>query len=216
MVSGGGGSVKRCLDLFCGAGGGAMGYHRAGFEVTGIDIKPQPRFPFSFVQADALEFLGMANLARFSLIHASPPCQAYSRARVLHGREHPDLVPAVRAALERTGKPYVIENVPGAPLIHPVLLCGLHFGLKVFRHRLFETDGWLLSMPHVPHGDRRIGRDGFCCPAGHGESGRVRVPADHRCMQCWRAAMGIDWMTRAELAQAIPPAYTQWIGEQLS
>lgn len=203
------------LDLFCGAGGCAVGYHRAGFDVLGVDIRPSPRYPFPCVRADALEFLQTANLAPITMIHASPPCQRYSRAQVLQGRTHPDLVPAVRAALVATGKPYVIENVVGAPLIHPVTLCGLMFGLRVFRHRLFETDGWLLSPPHEPHGDRRIGKDGFCCPAGDGDSGRRRIPSDHRRVDVWRQGMEIAWMTRDELAQAVPPAYTQWVGDQI-
>ncbi len=149
------------LDLFCGQGGSAMGYHRAGYEIVGVDRAAQPRFPFRFIQADALEFLACCRVSAFDLIHASPPCQRYSRAQVLHGREHPDLVPATREALVASGRPWVIENVVGAPLVHPVMLCGLMFGLKVFRHRLFETDGWLLSPPHEPHGMRRIGVDGF-------------------------------------------------------
>lgn len=205
----------KLLDLYCGAGGCAVGYHQAGFEVVGVDIRPQKRYPFPFIQADALEFLASARLESFHVIHASPPCQQYSRARVLHGREYPDLVAATRDALRRTGKPYVIENVEGAPLLDPICLCGLMFGLKVFRHRLFETSEFLLQPPHLKHGDRRIGKDGFCCPAGHGDSGYGRVPSDHRTVVAWKNAMQIHWMTREELTQAIPPAYTRWIGEQM-
>jgi DNA (cytosine-5)-methyltransferase 1 len=188
----------KLLDLFCGAGGSAVGYSRAGFtEILGIDNRPQKRYPFAFRQADALEFLAGVKPGEFDLIHASPPCQAYTRARVLHARQHPDLVEATRTALQRTGCPYVIENVVGAPLLYPVVLCGLMFGLKVFRYRLFETDGWLLSPPHLDHGDCRIGRDGFCCVAGHGDANghkgtRKSVPPDHRRVDAWRRAMGID------------------------
>lgn len=203
------------LDLFCGAGGAGMGYHLAGFEVIGVDIKHQPRYPFAFIQADALEFLASAKLQGFDLIHASPPCQAYSVANNIHQREHPRLIEPLRALLVAAGKPYVIENVIGAPLLNPVMLCGMMFGLKVFRHRLFETDPAILVMPHARHGREQIGVNGFCCVAGHGDSGRGRIAADHRHIARWKVAMGIDWMTRDELAQAIPPAYTQWIGEQL-
>lgn len=192
-----------------------MGYHQAGFEVVGVDIRPQPRYPFAFVQADALEFLQWARLDGFDVIHASPPCQQYSRARVLHGREYPDLVEPVRERLIASGLPYVIENVIGAPLREPVILCGVMFGLKVFRHRLFECSEFLLQSPHLAHGQRRIGKDGFVCPAGHGDSGSVRIPSDHRTSKAWAAAMGIDWMIMREMSQAIPPAYTRWIGEEL-
>ena len=131
----------KLLDLFCGAGGAAMGYHRAGFDdITGVDIKPMPRYPFKFIQGDALEYLA-AHGAEYDVIHASPPCQAYSiMQHANHMRkDHPDLVDSVRDALKQTGKPWIIENVPGAPLIDPILLCGLSFGLRVIRHRLFES-----------------------------------------------------------------------------
>jgi DNA (cytosine-5)-methyltransferase 1 len=212
----------RLLDLFCGAGGAAMGYYQAGFdEILGVDIRPQPRYPFRFIQADALEFLArFGPSSGWDLIHASPPCQHYSVANNIWKRDHPDLLDAVREGLQRAGSPYVIENVVGAPLRSPVLVCGVMFGLKVFRHRLFESSELLLQPPHMPHGGRAIGRDGFCCVAGHGDSNghkgkRKPVPPDHRSVAAWRRAMGIDWMTRSELAQAIPPAYTKWIGEQL-
>src|SRR5574337_20985 len=127
----------RLLDLFCCAGGCAMGYHRAGFDVVGVDINPQQRYPFEFHQADAMTF----DLSGFDAIHASPPCQAYT---VLGGREdlshYPDLVDAVRERLQASGKPWIIENVPGAPLRDPITLCGAMFGLRRYRHRLFERD----------------------------------------------------------------------------
>jgi DNA (cytosine-5)-methyltransferase 1 len=217
----------RLLDLFSGAGGCAVGYHRAGFtEIVGVDVKPQPRYPFTFVQADALEYLA-AHGHEFDAIHASPPCQRYSVATFCRGRRdhHPDLVGPARDLLDGIGVPWVIENVERAPLAgHAVTLCGLMFGLRVFRHRLFESNVTLLGQPHPPHGKRRIGRDGFVCVAGRGgqltgwagSGSRATVPADHRNKASWERAMGIDWMTRDELAQAIPPAYTEYLGRQLA
>lgn len=211
-------SRPRLLDLFCGAGGASWGYHLAGFEVWGVDIRPQPRYPFSerFIMADALDYLRSADLSGFDLIAASPPCQAYSICRHTTGGEYPDLVEPTRAALKRLGTPYVIENVVGAPLLDPLLLCGVQFGLRVFRHRLFECSEFLLHLPHSPHGERRIGFDGFCCVAGHGDGGRLtRIDRLHRRKETWETAMGIDWMRKYELTQAVPPAYTRWIGQQL-
>src|SRR6266700_1704986 len=141
----------RLLDLFCGAGGAAMGYHRAGFDVVGVDIKPHPDYPFPMIAMDALDALaGAVRLDRFDVIHASPPCQAYSALRVLNTATYPDLVKPVREGLRQWGGPYVIENVPGAPLLNPVRLCGTEFGLTtrtdrhgqvwLKRHRLFESN----------------------------------------------------------------------------
>ena len=139
----------KLLDLFSGAGGAAQGYHQAGFEVMGVDIKRQPNFPFSFIQADALDMLDdLEFLQQFDVIAASPPCQAYSIMRAVsarHGRPHPQLIEPVRAKLEKTGLPYVIENVIGAPLKNAVVLCGAMFGLRTYRHRLFESNLLLLS-----------------------------------------------------------------------
>lgn len=209
------------LDLFCCGGGAAKGYHDAGFDVVGVDCDPQPRYPFMFVQADALEYLALHGL-EYDAIHASPPCQRYSATARLKFTKAArglalDLVPPVREALVATGKPYVIENVVGAPLLNPIMLCGLMFGLKVFRHRLFESNVFLLEPHHEPHRNRRIGVDGFCCVAGHGDSGRAhrRVPYSRRSVAAWKVAMGIDWLNRDELAQAIPPAYTAYVGRQL-
>lgn len=133
----------RLLDLFCGAGGAAMGYHRAGFEVVGVDIKPQPRYPFEFIQYDALGFVA-SHGKEFDAIHASPPCHEYSTAtrhRKNRGITYPDLLPGTQKALRGIGKPYVIENVPGAKalLSDPMLLCGGMFDLGVMRHRYFES-----------------------------------------------------------------------------
>jgi DNA (cytosine-5)-methyltransferase 1 len=206
----------RALDLFCGAGGISAGYHLAGFEVTGVDIKPQPRYPFQFHQADALTF----PLDGFDFIHASPPCQAHTSLKVMHNAlRHLDLIPQTRERLIATGKPYVIENVPGAPLIAPILLCGTMFGLgcdraELRRHRLFECSFPLLA-PICQHGiDSVIGVYG-----GHRRN-RKRLNGNNAGSVDFsqheaEESMGIDWMNTSELSQAIPPAYSQWLGRRV-
>jgi len=207
-------SRPHLLDLFCGQGGAAMGYHRAGFEVTGVDKDPQPRFPFTFVQADALDYLG-AYGHRYDAIHASPPCQAFTAYRRKGhgvGDGYPDLVAATRELLEASGKPWILENVPGAPLREPAILCGSMFGLEVRRHRLFETSFSLLAPScahHLQQGDfpqatNRQNRRKTC------EVGVWRIP-----LEVQQRAMGIDWMDLAGLTEAIPPAYTEFIGRTL-
>jgi DNA (cytosine-5)-methyltransferase 1 len=200
----------RLLDLFCGAGGCSVGYHRAGFDVVGVDVKPQPNYPFEFHEADALTF----PLEGFDAIHASPPCPSYSFATHYHGTQgnHPDLYAPVRALLHDTGLPYVIENVPGSPVRKDLVLCGEMFGLRVHRHRLFETGRFfVMRPPHAPHALK--GALHNC----HIEAGHARLVAgnyaDH---EDAADAMGIDWpMSRRELANAIPPAYTEHIGGYL-
>lgn len=200
----------RLLDLFCGAGGASMGYHRAGFEVVGVDIKPQPRYPFEFHQADALTY----PLDGFDVYHASPTCQMHSRTRkILEGkgltpRGSLNHIEAIRQRL--AGRPYVIENVPGAPLRHPLMLSGPMFGLRVIRRRLFESSELLLA-PDVPpaiggtNSHRGYSRGAaFVTVCGHNYNARDGA-----------RAMGIDWMTRDELNEAIPPAYTEYLGKQL-
>jgi DNA (cytosine-5)-methyltransferase 1 len=197
-----------------------MGYHRAGFDVVGVDIDPQPAYPFEFHQADAVAYLA-AQGRDFDVIHASPPCQAHSaltkgnRARGQQD-EHVDLIPVTRALLDHIGRPYVIENVQGAPVRRDLTLCGEMFGLSVIRHRYFELGGWTTAQPeHRKHRGRVAGmRHGewFTGPyfAVYGDGGGKGTVAQ------WRRAMGIDWMTeRHDLAEAIPPAYTEWIGAQL-
>lgn len=206
----------KLLDLFCGAGGCAKGYQLAGFHVTGIDNRPMPRYAGDvFIQGDALEYVA-AHGHEYEVVHASPPCQHYSVAANIHGNAaaHPDLVGITRQLLQASCKPYIIENVPGAPLEYAVELCGTMFGLRLFRHRLFETSFFMLGIPHAIHREQ-VGKNGFVCVAGHGDSGRGRIPADHRTIAAWKKGMGIDWMTQKELAQAIPPSYTEWIGNQL-
>lgn len=199
------------LDLFCGAGGAAVGYHRAGFEVVGVDSAPQPHYPFKFVQADAMTF----DLDGFGAIHASPPCQGYSALRHMHAdrlASHPRLIEPLRERLHAALVPYVIENVPGAPLEWPTLLCGSMFGLCVERgwlqrHRLFEAS---FTVPHLacdhPKDVRALGvygegtQGGWNCRASRAEAPEL---------------MGIDWMPHKSLVQAIPPAYTEYIGQYL-
>lgn len=190
----------------------------------GVDIEPQPNYPFPFVQMDALEFLDTQDLSSFSVIHASPPCQKFSKLQSLgiarNGsyKDHVDLVEPTRQRLLRIGKPYVIENVEGAPLMNPITLCGNMFGLKVYRHRLFESNMFLWQPEHVPHRDKTpsagngISPKGFISVCG---TGGVKGMTAQQILNYWRKAMGIDWMNRAELAQAIPPAYTEYIGRQL-
>jgi len=223
----------RLLDLFCGAGGAAMGYHRAGFEVYGIDNRPQPHYPFPFLQMDALdamdrlirgEGLTFSNgetlyMADFDAYHASPPCQEYSVLKSLKSKTFAKLVEPVRERLIATGKPYVIENVVGSPLVNPLLLCGTMFDLRVQRHRLFETNPEIYFLPFScnhwgrvqPRNDKRgeskvacLEKYPFLTVTGHDFRNRDGSKA-----------MGIDWMNNHELAEAIPPAYTEFIGKYL-
>jgi DNA (cytosine-5)-methyltransferase 1 len=207
----------RLLDLFCGAGGAAMGYHRAGFEVVGVDIEPQPNYPFRFVQMDALKLLEKRP-GSFTAVHASPPCQAYTAYRRKGrgvGDGYPELIADVREMLGAKGVPYVIENVEGAPLENPTRLCGSSFGLDVQRHRLFETN-WPLFAPPCSHG---------WAPARF-PGATNREPSSRRTVEVgvWRIpfpvqkrAMGVDWdCTLEELSKMVPPAYTEFIGRQLA
>lgn len=223
-------SWPKLLDLYCGAGGAAMGYHQAGFDVVGVDIDPQPNYPFEFVQADALEFLAWRTrhtdrrvddaIASADVIHASPPCQDHSTLSAMQPKGHGTgwLLPASRELLVHTRLPYVIENVVGADMINPVTLCGSSFGLGVRRHRLFELSWAPGFVPPCAHylqpapidvtgtGGPRLGDR---LDAAGGSSRKPRNLAEAR------NAMGINWMTRVELSQAIPPAYTAWVGQSL-
>lgn len=231
----------RLLDLFCGAGGAAMGYHRAGFEVVGVDIKPQPDYPFEFHQGDALAFMDEGGWRGFDVVHASPPCQHYSRMRHLpwlRKRETWDSVPPTRERLVAQPLPWVMENVEGAP-VPGIFLCGQMFGLvhddgtPVYRHRLFETDAAMLLMaPGHPKHVRPVTTGGRINENGHLASGlhdRVTRSAGIKTISRKGApgksskavlaefgnALGCDWMTGTSATQAIPPAYTEWIGTQL-
>lgn len=194
----------RALDLFCCAGGASMGLHRVGFEVVGVDIRPQPHYPFEFHQADALTF----PLDGFDFIWASPPCQAHSKTRAIHGKDYPDLIPQTRERLEASGVEWAMENVPGAPLRNPVVLCGTMFGLKVIRHRHFETSYPIMFVPQCGrHGPTNSHR-GYSTGAEF-----ITVAGNNYRRVEGAAAMGVDWyVPRAELSQAIPPAYSEFIG----
>lgn len=205
-------SRPRLLDLFCGAGGCSTGYHRAGFDVVGVDIEPQPRYPFEFIKADAMTY----PLDGFDAIGASPICYGWSKMRDCRPGmkdDQPDLITPLRPRLIATGVPYVIENLRGAPLINPVQVCGSGLGLRLQRHRRFECSFPAWGAP-CAHGQNPWN------PAYKHATGRKRrrVPVIGE----WRVpeplqqqAMGIDWMTLPELQEAIPPAYTEYIGAQL-
>jgi hypothetical protein len=223
----------RLLDLFSGAGGAAMGYHRAGFEVVGVDIRPQPNYPFEFHQADAMTY----PLDGFDAIHASPPCQAYS-AHVTstdspnspsRGKNEPALIADTRARMAAAGVPFVIENVYGArrELSAGLLLCGGMFDLPVRRHRLFESSDLLMAPAHDCRAAIRA-RERFPLPSAWGSTEPSRLGKFHRaytvtgksrgagCVDFWRELMDMPWAgTAYELTEAIPPAYTEWIGRQL-
>ena len=203
----------RLLDLFCGAGGAAMGYHRAGFEVVGVDINPQPHYPFEFHQADAMTY----PLDGFDAIHASPPCQAYTWAARgqdrTAGRIRDDLAGQTRERLLQTKVPYVIENVEAAgPIIGSnLMLCGQMFRLGVIRHRVFAVRPSLGLSPHHPPCTGLVKLGLASSVAGHGgDTVKGRGSLKQK-----QADMGIDWMNIGELNESIPPAYTEWIGHQL-
>jgi DNA (cytosine-5)-methyltransferase 1 len=209
----------RLLEPFGGAGGSGEGYRRAQFDVTCVDIADQPHCPHRFIQADAFEYIAEHG-HEFDAIHVGPPCQGYSTTRALHGNYYPRWIAPLRILLDHIGVPYVIENVEGARahMRNPVRLCGSSFGLGVRRHRLFETSWPIAMAPQCAHhlqpapidvtgtGASRIG------PRLDGGGGNSRKP---RNLAHAREVMGIDWMTRTELAESVPPAYTEWLGEQL-
>ena len=206
-------SRPRLLDLFCGAGGCSVGYHRAGFDVVGVDINPQPNYPFEFHQADALSF----PLDGFDAIHTSPPCQGYTTMNNRHASSIPQLIDETRSRLAWAGVPYVIENVPGAKsaMRSPVELTGEMFGLGVHRPRLFESNVLLLAAPRPPR------QPSPAAVYGRNDGRRLWTRADGSelrvaDLESGSAAMDVDWMTWDELREAIPPAYTEWIGRQLA
>lgn len=201
----------RLLDLYCGGGGAGMGYHLAGFDVTGVDHVAQPRYPFEFYRADALDYLRLYG-SEYDAIHASPPCQAFSLAQRIQARGHLDLIVRTRRALIRSGKPWVIENVEGAPLAHPVTLCGAMFPrLRVYRHRLFEAN-FTIREPEHPEHYAPVTKMGRAPQRGE----FLHVVGNFIGVAQARAAMGVGWMSRDELSEAIPPAYTQYVGTQLA
>ena len=202
----------KLLDLYCGGGGASWGYEQAGFEVTGVDIEPQPRYRGEFICGDALEYLRL-NWQHYDCYHASPPCQLWSKSSLqfrLGGKQYPDYITATRAELIKTGKAWIIENVPGSPLRNPIELCGAMFGLRTYRHRWFESNVALVVPGHPPHiwPQARMGRkpqpEEFVQYVGH-FSGVGLV----------QEMTGLYWLGQKELAQSIPPQYTHYIGEQL-
>jgi DNA (cytosine-5)-methyltransferase 1 len=216
----------RLLDLFCGGGGASMGYHRAGFDVTGVDIESQPRYPFAFVQADALAYVA-AHGHEYDAIAASPPCQAFTTLRVMpNASDHADLLTPTRALLIATGLPYVIENVPGASMPSACQMCGSSFGLgvavagewrQVRRHRWFESNVAML-VPPCAHRGKTIGFYGDHARLGRrwkGADGSKGDISDASKVRLGRVALGVPWMEWHEITQAIPPAFTEWVGTQL-
>lgn len=205
----------RLLDLFSGAGGAAMGYHLAGFDVVGVDIAPQPRYPFGFVQADALDSLPeLIDRYQPAALHGSPPCHDHTSLTSVAGTDGTGwLLDATREAFKRTGLPWVIENVPGAPMRADVVLCGAMFGLRTYRHRWFELSDPMFppTLAHPRHHVRTVTKrrreawDAGLNVSVTGDVGSYVGPD----------ALGIDWMTGNELSQAIPPVYTRFIGEWL-
>ena len=206
------GGRPRVLDLFCCQGGASAGYVRAGFEVVGVDIEPQPRYPFAFVQADAVAYV-REHGREFEFIHASPPCQFDSDCQRIRGREHPDLIGPTREALEETGVPFVIENVRGAlpKLRGPVELCGTMFGLRTYRHRYFEAGGgFTLAARHHPRhlaAQAKMGR----APR---EGEFIQAIGNFSGVGIVRDDWGVPWMNRDGIRESIPPAYAEWIGRE--
>lgn len=191
------------LDLYCCQGGASQGLADAGFQIVGVDIVAQPNYPFPFICADAITTLP----ANFDFVWASPPCQAHTLAQRIQGNEHPDLIEPTRAMLRAAGIPYVIENVVGAPLENPIMLCGAMFGLRTYRHRLFECFFPVSQPPHPKHDapNRKMGR-----PVRDGEM--MHIVGNFSGVQKARDIMGTQWMTRDGLREAIPPAFAKYIG----
>lgn len=214
----------RLLDLFCCAGGAARGYQHAGFEVVGVDIAAQPRYAGDeFYRGDAIVVaeaaLRLGHLGQFDAIHASPPCQAHSDLQRQSKRHYEDFIPATRELCEESGLPYIIENVEGAPLVGPVVLCGTMFpGLRVLRHRLFESNIPLWVPTHTDIHPLVFTHDKRKAHYGRldQDTSFVQVTGGGNCsIRNAREAMGIDWMTKQELNEALPPAYTEFLGRQL-
>lgn len=205
-------SKPKLLDLYCCGGGAGYGYELAGFDVTGVDNENQPKHRGKFIQGDAIEFLKQ-NWKHFDAIHASPPCQEYSLSSKqfrLKGRKYIELIEATRVEVLKTGLPYVMENVPDAPLINPIILCGAMFNMKTYRHRAFESNFKIVVPEHPEHTapNAKMGRkprEGeFIQYVGH-FSGVKKV----------QEMTGLHWLGQYELAQSIPPQYTEFIGRQL-
>lgn len=217
-------SKPRLIDFFCCQGAASKGYADAGFDVTGVDITAQPRYPFEFHQWDAIDWfanmIGSGEILEFAVVTGSPPCQRHTRAQTIRGREHPDFIPPFRKLCHEAARlfelngrrlPWVIENVEGAPLIDPITLCGTMFpGLNTYRHRLFESNVLLVAPAHPAHTRTAI------------DMGRPLKPGDWYTavgnfsgVSYVRENMGVPWMTREGIRECIPPVYTEYIGRQL-
>lgn len=202
----------KILDAYCCQGGASAGYVTAGFEIVGVDLNPQSRYPYAFKKSDAVKFI-LEYGHEFDAIHASPPCQRFSKAQRIQGRKHPDLISATRDACRAIGVPYVIENVEDArnELINPAMLCGQFFNLHTYRHRLFETS-FPIEVPfHFAHPNRTI------------KMGRAVQPGDYyhavgnfSGVPYIRKDMGVPWMNRDGIRECIPPLYAAFIGQQLA
>jgi len=207
----------RIADLFCGAGGAGMGLHRAGFEVIGFDIEPQKNYPFEFHQQDALT----VDLREFDAVWASPPCQLFTiglnNTQLSDRDKHLDFITPIREIIVDSGLPYIIENVVSAPLQHWIMLCGTMFGLKVIRHRWFESTILLWSFGHSKHNGVLHNGDYIAVYNGKWRNSNSQYPIPKRFLtkSAWAHAMKIDWMTKQELSQAIPPDFSQHLGRQL-
>jgi DNA (cytosine-5)-methyltransferase 1 len=200
------------VDLYCCGGGAGMGLHRAGFNVVGVDKEKQPHYPFPFLQADVLE-LDVEWLASFDAIWASPPCQAHTRNARQKGTAHlhPDLIAGTRELLEQTGRPWCMENVADAPLRADLMLCGSMFGLRIVRHRIFEVSGFEVEQPeHGQHHPDYITVTGHPGGSSKRDGGRHFGGADE-----WREVMGIDWLPASKVKEAVPPAYSEFIGRAM-
>jgi DNA (cytosine-5)-methyltransferase 1 len=219
---------KKLLDLCCMAGGTSMGYHMAGFQVTGVDIDRQPNFPFEFMRDDITQITDKQAITirrNFDAVAASPPCKGYGVIKTLSSPHHPKLIPYVRELFEFIDLPYIIENVVGAPLSAPVQVCGSGLGLRVQRHRLFESNCDLIGVRcnhrwqdrdlrylQIPNGRGSERMRGIVYVYGRGDGSHFR---NYSQRAIWSHAMGIDWMSIDELSQAIPPLYTYHLGQQL-
>lgn len=197
----------RLLDLFSGVGGAAKGYRDAGFKnIIGIDIEEQPNYPYSFIKEDAIKFLRKYG-KQFDLIHASPPCQKFSQCWKIRKNKHPDFISIIRRELKKNGKPYVIENVVGSPLINPIMLCGSMFRLKTYRHRIFECSFPVKNRYHPKHLKTSV-KMGRSIKDGD----YIHIVGNFSGISYARKVMGINWATRDELRESIPPVYTEFIG----
>lgn len=213
----------KLLDLYCKAGGAGMGYHRAGFDVTGVDIEPQKHYPFTFIQGDAIHYL-LTYGHLYDAFHASPPCLFASKSTSIaksRGKVYPDLIPATRAAMSLYKIPSIMENVPGAIMRPDIIMRGTMFNLKVLRKRIFEINNCFILQPGIPPKKGTVKAGDYSSVFGKGSWKKSKADdmpkhALNTVRETWAFAMGIDWyMNETELAEAIPPAYTEYIGKQL-